>query len=529
MEIIDLNLPHGNNLDHALLEKLQKLKDDLPYFSRNYLIIKSKTKGQILFNLNDIQLDFHYKIITRKRNGLPCKFVIVKARQLGLSTYIEARLFHRVLFEKAKNAYILGDKHDTASSIFEMAQRYYDGLPSCFQIPLKTNSSKKLEFVTNSLFRVGTAGADVIGRGTTNNFFHGSEVGFWKHASEIVSGILQTIPEDLDSEIYLESTTNGTTGDGLYFYDMANIGLDPKSEFQTIFYPWFKNKEYQKQLIEPIKLDDYEEFLKKTYSLNDAQIFWRRNKLANEFKKREHLFKQEYPSSLAEAFLKNDNALIPHEYIERARVNRGLTGEGLPIVIGIDPARSSDRTIITIRQGRVVQKFYRFEKMDNVRLAGIVMRLIQAINPARVFIDYGHGTGVYDILVSQGMSGIIELVQFGSAAYDSQKYANRRAEMFDKVRDWFMQEGGVFIKDQEFIEEFVRDISIIPDLKVSDSNGRYSLEKKENIVKGTEINSTDFADSLALTFASPVVYTPKEFGYNVNQIQTVNKNWQQRL
>ena len=339
------------------LQLLQKLKDDLPYFSRNFLIIKSKTKGTIHFVLNDIQLDFHYKIITRKRKGLPCKFVVVKARQLGLSTYIEARLFHRVLFEKAKNAFILGDKADTASSIFAMAKRYYDGLPQAFQIPLINNSSKMLAFNTDSLFRVGTAGADVIGRGTTNNFFHGSEVGFWKNASEIVSGILQTIPEDLDSEIFLESTTNGTTGDGLYFYEMANTGLDEKSEFQTIFYPWFRNKEYRKQLIEPIKHDEYEEFLVKTYGLDDEQLFWRRNKLQNEFKKREHLFKQEYPSSLNEAFLKNDNSLIPNEYLERARVNRGLTGNGMPIVIGVDPARSSDRTIITIRQGRVVQKF----------------------------------------------------------------------------------------------------------------------------------------------------------------------------
>ena len=273
---------------------------------------------------------------------------------------------------------------------------------------------------------------------------------------------------------------------------MANTGLDPKSEFQTIFYPWFRNKEYRKQLIEPIKYDDYEEFLVKTYGLDDEQLFWRRNKLQNEFKKREHLFKQEYPSSLNEAFLKNDNSLIPNEYLERARVNRGLTGNGMPIVIGVDPARSSDRTIITIRQGRVVQKFYKFEKMDNVRLAGILLRLIHSINPARVFIDYGHGTGVYDILVAQGAGSIIELVQFGSAAYDSTKYMNRRAEMYDKGRDWFMQEGGVYIKDQEYIDEFFKDLSIIPDLKVSDSNGRYSLEKKANIIKGTEIDSTDF-------------------------------------
>ena len=518
-------MPELESID---LQLLQRLKDDLPYFSSNFLIIKSKTKGIIPFVLNDIQLDFHHKIITRKKNCQPLKFVVVKARQLGLSTYIEARLFHRVLFEKAKNAFILGDKADTAASIFAMAKRYYDGLPPAFQIPLLNNSSKMLAFNTDSLFRVGTAGADVIGRGTTNNFFHGSEVGFWKNASEIVSGILQTIPEDLDSEVYLESTTNGTTGDGLYFYEMANIGLNPDSEYQTIFYPWFANKEYRKQLIEPIKYDDYEKFLVKTYGLDAEQIFWRRNKLNNEFKKREHLFKQEYPASLNEAFLRNDNALIPSEYLDAAKSNV-MTADGMPIVIGVDPARSSDRTIISIRQGRVAQKFYRFDKMDNVRLAGILLRLIQTINPARVFIDYGHGTGVYDILVAHGAASIVELVQFGSAAYDGKKYANRRAEMFDKVRDWFMQPGGAYIKDTEYYEEFCRDLRIIPDLKVSDSNGRYSLEKKENIVKGTEINSTDFADSFALTFASPVLLPAGEFGLNSNQVQVVNNSWQKRM
>ena len=512
------------------LELLQKLKDDLPFFAKNFLKIKTKTKGVISFNLNDIQLDFHYKIITRKRKGLPCKFVVVKARQLGLSTYIEARLFHRVLFEKAKNAFILGDKNDTAGSIFAMAKRYYDLLPDCFKIPLKSNSSKMLEFTTDSLFRVGTAGADVIGRGTTNNLFHGSEVGFWKNASEIVSGILQTIPEDKDSEVFLESTTNGTTGDGRYFYEMALVGQSPESEYQTIFYPWFKNKEYRKNLIEPIRCNDIETHLKRLYNLDDEQILWRRNKLLNEFKHREHLFIQEYPSCLEEAFLKDNNSLIPPEYIELAKKNAGISSEGMPIIIGVDPARSRDRTIIAIRQGRVVHKFYKFTKMDNVRLAGIILRLIQTVNPARVFIDYGHGTGVYDILVSQGVGGILELVQFGKSAYDSNKYTNRRAEMYDKMRSWFIQEGGVSIRDSENIQELCRDISIIPDLKVSDSNGRYSLEKKEKITQGTEIHSTDFADALALTFASPVQYVPQEFGNfgYTQKIQTINKNWQQR-
>ena len=338
--------------------------------------------------------------------------------------------------------------------------------------------------------------------------------------------MLQTIPDNPDSELILESTANGTSGDGAYFYNMVQLGLEEKSDFLTLFYPWFLQAEYKRTVIEPVKLDDEEIELKRIYNLTNEQLMWRRAKLQSDFKGREYLFKQEYPSSIQEAFVTSSNALIPLNYIESSRKNTGLTREGRPIVIGIDPARSSDRTIITIRQGRVVQKFYRFEKMDNVRLAGIVMRLIQSINPARIFIDYGHGTGVYDILVSYGMSGLVELVQFGSQAYDHKKYANRRAEMYDNMRTWYMQEGGVYIKDQEFIEEFVRDISIIPDLKVSDSNGRYSLEKKENIVKGTEINSTDFADSLALTFASPVAYSPKEF--ESNSVKTINKNWQER-
>lgn len=519
-------MENENEID---LSKLQKLKDDLPYLASNFLKIKTKNEGIINFNFSNIQLDAHRKIEQRKREGKPCKIIFLKSRQVGMSTMTEARFFQKILFNKAKNAFVLADKSDSARNIFQMTKRYYDNLPDGLKIPLLKDSTEELALATDSSFRVGTAGSKSVGRSMTINYFHGSEVAFWANANEIVSGMLQTIPDNPDSELILESTANGTSGEGAYFYNMVQAGLDKNSDFMTLFYAWYQQNEYRRKIIEPIKWNDEELELKRLYNLDDEQLAWRRAKLSSDFKGREYLFKQEYPSSIQEAFVTTSNALIPLNYIEQSRKNRGLSGEGMPIVIGIDPARSSDRTIITIRQGRLVRKFYKFEKMDNVRLAGIVMRLIQHIKPARVFIDYGHGTGVYDILVSQGMSGIVELVQFGSQAYDSKKYMNRRAEMFDNLRSWYMQEGGVYIQDQEFIEEFVRDISIIPDLKVSDSTGRYSLEKKENIVKGTEIHSTDFADSLALTFASPVAYAPKEFGYDVNKIQTVNKNWQQRL
>lgn len=510
------------------IQIIQKLKDNLPFFASNFLKIKTKNEGLINFKMSNIQIDAHQKIEERKKSGKACKIVFLKSRQVGMSTYTEARFFQKTLFNKAKNAFVLADKSDSAKNIFSMAKRYYDNLPDALKIPLKSDSSEQLILSTDSSFRVGTAGSKAVGRSMTINYFHGSEVAFWANANEIVSGMLQTIPDNPDSELILESTANGTSGDGAYFYNMVQAGLDKNSDFLTLFYAWYQQKEYRRPIIEPVQWNDEELELKKLYNLDDEQLMWRRAKLLSDFKGREYLFKQEYPSTIQEAFITTSNALIPLNYIELSRKNV-LSGEGMPIVIGVDPARSSDRTIITIRQGRVVQKFYRYEKMDNVRLAGILMRLIEAIKPARVFIDYGHGTGVYDILNSHGYSSIVELVQFGSSAYDSKKYMNRRAEMFDKMRSWYMQAGGVFIKDQEFIEEFVRDISIIPDLKVSDSTGRYSLEKKENIVKGTEIHSTDFADSLALTFASPVVNVKKEFGFGQNQQKVINKNWQQRL
>lgn len=512
-----------------IINKIQKLKDDLPYLASNFLIIKTKNQGLINFNFTNIQTDAHFKIQQRKKLGKPCKIVFLKSRQVGMSTYTEARFFQNILFNKAKNAFVLADKSESARNIFSMTKRYYDNLPEWLKISLKYDSTEQLILSTDSSFRVGTAGSKSVGRSMTINYFHGSEVAFWSNANEIVSGMLQTIPDNPDSELILESTANGTSGDGAYFYNMVQAGLDEKSDFMTLFYAWYQQAEYRRKIIEPVKWNDEELELKALYNLDDEQLMWRRAKLLSDFKGREYLFKQEYPSSIQEAFITTSNALIPLNYIELSRKQRGISGEGLPVIIGVDPARSSDRTIITIRQGRIARKFYRFEKMDNVRLAGIILRLIQSIKPARVFIDYGHGTGCYDILVQQGVGNLIELVQFGSAAYDNKKYANRRAEMYDNMRTWFMQEGGAYIEDQEYIEEFVRDISIIPDLKVSDSTGRYSLEKKENIVKGTEIHSTDFADSLALTFASPVAYAPREFGFNANEIKTVNNNWQQRL
>ena len=140
-------MENENEID---LSKLQKLKDDLPYLASNFLKIKTKNEGIINFNFSNIQLDAHRKIEQRKREGKPCKIIFLKSRQVGMSTMTEARFFQKILFNKAKNAFVLADKSDSARNIFQMTKRYYDNLPDGLKIPLLKDSTEELALATDS-------------------------------------------------------------------------------------------------------------------------------------------------------------------------------------------------------------------------------------------------------------------------------------------------------------------------------------------------------------------------------------------
>ena len=106
------------------------------------------------------------------------------------------------------------------------------------------SSAKELYFDgLDSGYKVGTAGNKSVGRGTTIQYFHGSEVAFWPHASEHAKGILQAVPDARDTEIILESTGNGI---GNYFHQQWQLAERGESEYQAIFVPWYWQTEYTK-------------------------------------------------------------------------------------------------------------------------------------------------------------------------------------------------------------------------------------------------------------------------------------------
>ena len=205
-------------------------------------------------------------------------------------------------------------------------------------------------------------------------------------------------------------------------------------------------------------------------------------------------YRQEF---LCDFSASEDNVLITIDMVSKA-ANKGLTEadiRGAVKVIGVDVARfGDDRSVICRRQGLWCHDMRVVEKADNMTFAGIVAREIDQFRPDGVFIDAGRGEGVIDRLRQLGYR-VME-INFGMKATDSAKYANKRSEMWDRIREW-LEAGAAIPNNPELKSELAS-----PTYKF-DAAGRLVLEPKEKL-KERGLRSPDLADALALTFAFPL-------------------------
>ncbi len=207
---------------------------------------------------------------------------------------------------------------------------------------------------------------------------------------------------------------------------------------------------------------------------------------------------------LGEPLSQAQNALIDRNKI-RAAMKRHVQNPSGPLVIGLDVARfGDDATVFCLRCGQKCLGFEVYRKKSVVEVASLAMNMIEEKKPVRLFLDVGGvGGGVYDILKAGGFSRVVRGINFGQRALSDERYANRRAEMWDKMRDWFDHE--VDLKEDEKLFD-----ELAAACKKYDFKGRLILEEKEEIKKRIG-RSTDMADALALTFAENVAI-PQEKG-----------------
>lgn len=172
---------------------------------------------------------------------------------------------------------------------------------------------------------------------------------------------------------------------------------------------------------------------------------------------------------------------------------------GQPVILGVDVARfGDDATVITARQGLWCKGQKVYKGLDTMQAADRVIDAIRTHKPAAVFIDVGAmGAGVIDRL--RQLRYQVTEVNFAGQATD-ERYANKRAEMYFKLKEWM--EGGGAIPDEPTLKS---ELSVV-EYKFTPA-GKIILEAKGKI-KEKIGKSPDLADSLALTFAMPVYVAP---------------------
>ena len=90
-----------------LQARAKRLCEDFEYYAENCLRIRPKAGGLVPFVLNEVQRAVHARLEAQRENTGRVRALILKARQPGISTYVEGRYFHRVTQREGVSAFIL--------------------------------------------------------------------------------------------------------------------------------------------------------------------------------------------------------------------------------------------------------------------------------------------------------------------------------------------------------------------------------------------------------------------------------------
>jgi Terminase RNaseH-like domain len=304
------------------------------------LKVRNKTRGLIRLKPNRAQLEFSRK--HRKRS------IVLKARQLGITTYVAARFFIQTITQPGTVTVQVAHDQESAEEIFKIVHRFWENLPKGMQDGALVTSRANIRQIVfprlDSEYRVATAADANAGRGMTIHNLHCSEVARWpRDVEETLASLRTAVPED--GEIVIESTPNGAGG---IFYEEWQRAEE--TGYVRHFFPWWYGDEYRVKKVTVLDAPSAEEEqLMQQAGLTEAQIAWRRTKRAQ----LRGLAVQEYAEDAATCFKASGECVFDLEAIERAlqtcsdpveaRDNQHLLiwlppQPGKQYLIGVDPA-----------------------------------------------------------------------------------------------------------------------------------------------------------------------------------------------
>lgn len=407
-EGVDEPYPEDENL--AELMKLGKILDSHPSclcggsnaveLIERMLRVRTRDGGIAPLRANAVQRAFEDR--REQRN------IVLKARQLGLTTWTAARFFLRTITRPGTLTLQVAHTQQAAEEIFRIIHRFYEWLPEFVRNgALATSQLNVRQMVFRELdseYRVVTAGDRNAGRGLTVQNLHCSELARWPgDAAETLAGLRAALAPD--AEVILESTPDGVGG--CFHDEWQNAEMTGTVRH---FFPWWMESRYAARPVDPATLTDEERALQTRVPLTLEQIGFRRQIRANF----QGLARQEYAEDAESCFMASGDSYFEIAAIDarlqsaREPVEREHNSEleiwlapqaGRQYLIAVDPAgggSDGDYSAIQVIDFATAMQCAEFAShMGGLELAQYVVALARRYNDAWVVVERNNmGSGV---------------------------------------------------------------------------------------------------------------------------------------
>ena len=209
------------------INEIIKCGQDPVYFMNKYLKIQHPLKGLINFNTFPFQDDCVKDFNDHRFN------IILKSRQLGLSTLVAAYAVWQSVFYKEKNILIIATKLAVAQNFIRKVKTYIKSMPNWLLVPTVTaNNKQQIEFSNGSQIKAVPTSEDA-GRSEALSLLIVDEAAFVRNFDELWMGLYPTL--STGGRAILLSTPNGVGGQ---YHEIYTKAIRKENEFNFIKLMW---------------------------------------------------------------------------------------------------------------------------------------------------------------------------------------------------------------------------------------------------------------------------------------------------
>tara|TARA_R110000824_G_scaffold135955_5_gene299435 strand:- start:907 stop:2481 length:1575 start_codon:yes stop_codon:yes gene_type:complete len=233
-----------------ILREVVKSGKDPAYFINNYCRISHPMRGLIPFKMYDFQRDLIHEFRDYRFN------VILKARQLGISTVTAAYVAWLMLFHRDKNVLVIATKFGTASNLVKKVKAMIKNLPDWMQITsISIDNRASFELSNGSQIKASSTSGDA-GRSEALSLLVIDEAAHVEGLEELWTGLYPTL--STGGRCIALSTPNGV---GNWFHETYTKAESGENDFNLTMLPWD---------VHPDR--DQEWFKKETRNMSKRQI-----------------------------------------------------------------------------------------------------------------------------------------------------------------------------------------------------------------------------------------------------------------